>query len=33
MRTHFDEQLRELNRDLTRMGALCEDALTRWCGP
>ena len=29
MRTHFDEQLRELNRDLTRMGALCEDALTQ----
>ena len=29
MRIHFDEQLRELNRDLTRMGALCEDALTQ----
>ncbi len=27
MRSHFDQQLSALNRDLTRMGALCEEIL------
>ena len=37
MRNHFDEQLEQLNRDLTKMGSLCEEiialaakALTGW---
>ena len=37
MRNHFDEQLEQLNRDLTKMGSLCEEiialaakALTSW---
>ena len=37
MRNHFDEQLEQLNRDLTKMGSLCEeiialasDSLTGW---
>lgn len=27
MRSHFDEQLAQLNRELTEMGALCEEAI------
>ena len=27
MRSKFDEQLALLNRDLTKMGSLCEEAL------
>ena len=27
MRSHFDEQLAELNRELIAMGALCEEAI------
>ena len=27
MRSHFDEQLSQLNRELTEMGALCEEAI------
>ena len=27
MRSHFDEQLAQLSRELTEMGALCEDCL------
>ena len=37
MRNHFDEQLQQLNQDLTKMGSLCEEiislaakALTGW---
>jgi len=36
MRSHFDQQLSTLNRDLTRMGALCEEILklvTQALGP
>lgn len=29
MRSHFDQQLAELGRDLTRMGALCEEMLNQ----
>ena len=29
MRSHFDEQLSQLNRELTEMGALCEEAIAR----
>ena len=28
MRSHFDEQLAQLSRELTEMGALCEDAIS-----
>ena len=28
MRTHFEEQLQRLNRELIEMGALCEEAIT-----
>ncbi|MCM1467783.1 MAG: phosphate signaling complex protein PhoU [Alistipes sp.] len=28
MRSRFDEQLATLNKELTRMGAMCEDAIT-----
>ena len=27
MRSYFDEQLAQLNRELTEMGALCEEAI------
>ncbi len=27
MRSHFDEQLAQLSRELTEMGALCEEVL------
>lgn len=27
MRSHFDEQLAQLNRELTEMGALCEEVI------
>lgn len=28
MRTRFDEQLRQLNVELIRMGSLCEEAIS-----
>ena len=27
MRSHFDEQLAQLSRELTEMGALCEEVI------